>query len=106
MRAFFWNLFLLRSMMNQINKNELEDSNSNVIKEDRVLDLRGYQCPMTFVYTKVALEEMESDLILKVILDFRSAFTNVPKSIMKQELGEILSESEKDNEKTIWIKKI
>ncbi len=92
--------------MNQINKNELEDSNSNVIKEDRVLDLRGYQCPMTFVYTKVALEEMESDLILKVILDFRSAFTNVPKSIMKQELGEILSEFEKDNEKTIWIKKI
>ena len=106
MRAFFWNLFLLRSMMNQINKNELKDSNSNVIKEDRVLDLRGYQCPMTFVYTKVALEEMESDLILKVILDFRSAFTNVPKSIMKQELGEILSEFEKDNEKTIWIKKI
>lgn len=106
MRAFFLNLFLLRSMMNQINKNELEDSNSNVIKKDRVLDLRGYQCPMTFVYTKVALEEMESDSILKVILDFRSAFTNVPKSILKQELGEILSEFEKDNEKTIWIKKI
>ena len=106
MRAFFLNLFLLWSMMNQINKNELEDSNSNAIKEDRVLDLRGYQCPMTFVYTKVALEEMESDSILKVILDFRSAFTNVPKSIMKQELGEILSEFEKDNEKTIWIKKI
>ena len=92
--------------MNQINKNELEDSNFNVIKEDRVLDLRGYQCPMTFVYTKVALEEMESDSILKVILDFRSAFTNVPKSILKQELGELLSEFEKDNEKTIWIKKI
>ena len=106
MRAFFLNLLLLWSMMNQINKNELEDSNSNVIKEDRVLDLRGYQCPMTFVYTKVALEEMESDLILKVILDFRSAFTNVPKSIMRQELGEILSEFEKNNEKTIWIKKI
>ena len=92
--------------MNQINKNELEDSNSNAIKEDRVLDLRGYQCPMTFVYTKVALEEMESNSILKVILDFRSAFTNVPKSIMRQELGEILSEFEKDNEKIIWIKKI
>ena len=106
MRAFFLNLFLLPSMMNQINKNEVEDSNSNVIKEDRVLDLRGYQCPMTFVYTKVTLEEMESDSILKVILDFRSAFTNVPKSIMRQELGEIISEFEKNNEKTIWIKKI
>ncbi|MHA1561290.1 MAG: sulfurtransferase TusA family protein [Promethearchaeota archaeon] len=93
-------------MMNQINKNKLKNSNSDEIKEDRVLDLRGYQCPMTFVYTKVALEEMESDSILKVILDFRSAFTNVPKSIMRQELGEILSEYEKDTEKTIWIKKI
>jgi len=92
--------------MNQINKNELKNSNSDAIKEDRVLDLRGYQCPMTFVYTKVALEEMESNSILKVILDFRSAFTNVPKSILKQELGEILSEFEKDNEKTLWIKKI
>jgi len=92
--------------MNQINKNELKNSNSDAIKEDRVLDLRGYQCPMTFVYTKVALEEMESDSILKVILDFRSAFTSVPKSIMRQELGEILSEFEKNNEKTIWIKKI
>jgi len=92
--------------MNQINKNKLKNSNSDEIKEDRVLDLRGYQCPMTFVYTKVALEEMESDSILKVILDFRSAFTNVPKSIMRQELGEILSEYEKDTEKTIWIKKI
>jgi len=92
--------------MNQSKKNELEDSNSNEIKEDHELDLRGYQCPMTFVYTKVALEEMESDSILKVILDFRSAFTNVPKSILKQELGEILSEYEKDTEKTIWIKKI
>jgi len=92
--------------MNQINKNDFKNSNSEAIKENRVLDLRGYQCPMTFVYTKVALEEMELDSILKVILDFRSAFTNVPKSILRQELGEILSEYEKDNEKTIWIKKI
>ncbi|MHA1647707.1 MAG: sulfurtransferase TusA family protein [Promethearchaeota archaeon] len=92
--------------MNQINKNDFKNSNSEAIKENRVLDLRGYQCPMTFVYTKVALEEMELDSILKVILDFRSAFTNVPKSILRQELGEIISEFEKDNEKIIWIKKI
>ena len=92
--------------MNQINKNDLKNSNSDAIKEDRELDLRGYQCPMTFVYTKVTLEEMDSGSILEVILDFRSAFTNVPKSILRQELGEILSEFEKENEKTIWIKKI
>ena len=97
--------------MNQIKRTDLEDSNSNIKKServdrvDRILDLRGYQCPMTFVYTKVALEELESNSVLKVILDFRSAFSNVPKSIIKQNLGEILQEFEEKNEKTIWIKK-
>ncbi|MHA1856889.1 MAG: sulfurtransferase TusA family protein [Promethearchaeota archaeon] len=98
--------------MNQIKRTDLEDSNSNIKKServdrvDRILDLRGYQCPMTFVYTKVALEELESNSVLKIILDFRSAFTNVPKSIIKQNLGKILKEFEEKNEKTIWIKKI
>ena len=75
------------------------------IKEDQELDLRGRQCPMTFVYTKVALEEMVSGKILKVILDFRSAFTNVPKSVKKQDLGEVIQEIEKDGIKTIWIRR-
>ena len=73
---------------------------------DRVLDLRGRQCPMTFVYTTVALEEMHVGEILQVILDFRSAFSNVPKSVIKQGLGEILNEDEKEGIKTLWIKKI
>ena len=73
---------------------------------DHVLDLRGRQCPMTFVYTKVALENLKTGGILKVILDFRSAFTNVPKSVIKQGLGEILNEDEKEGIKTLWIKKI
>ncbi|MHA1745590.1 MAG: sulfurtransferase TusA family protein [Promethearchaeota archaeon] len=73
---------------------------------DRVLDLRGRQCPMTFVYTKVALEEMNLGEILQVILDFRSAFSNVPKSVKKQGLGVILKEEEIKGVKTLWIKKI
>ncbi|MCK5342674.1 MAG: sulfurtransferase TusA family protein [Candidatus Heimdallarchaeota archaeon] len=81
---------------------------SNIqIRVDRVLDLRGRQCPMTFVYTKVALEEMHTGEILQVILDFVSAFTNVPLSIKKQGLGEILKEAEEiKGIKTLWIKKI
>ena len=75
------------------------------IVEDQELDLRGRQCPMTFVYTKVTLEEMESGKILKIILDFRSAFTNVPKSVKKQNLGEVISEKEKDGVKTLWIRR-
>ncbi|MHA1207075.1 MAG: sulfurtransferase TusA family protein, partial [Candidatus Hodarchaeales archaeon] len=73
---------------------------------DRVLNLCGRQCPMTFVYTKVTLEEMHVGEILQVILDFRSAFSNVPKSVIKQGLGEILKEEEIQGIKTLWIKKI
>ena len=75
------------------------------LNEAKELDLRGKQCPMTFVFTKVALEAMEPGKILKVILDFRSAFTNVPKSVKKQNLGEVIKIFEEDNQKTIWIKK-
>lgn len=57
---------------------------------DSILDLKGITCPMTFVYTKVALEKMKSGQILKVILDFKSAFINVPDSVEKQKLGVIL----------------
>ena len=63
---------------------------------DQTLDLRGKQCPMTFVYTKVALEKLQAGQILKIILDFRSAFKNVPKSIITQKLGIILSKREEN----------
>ena len=61
---------------------------------------------MTFVYTKVALEKMQNGEILQVILDFRSAFTNVPASVKKQELGEILGEKEDNGVKVLWIRRI
>ena len=74
-------------------------------RADKSIDLRGRVCPMTFVFTKVALEELETDQILEVILDFKAAFTNVPKSINTQKLGEIIAEKEEGEEKTMWIKK-
>lgn len=77
------------------------------LRVSRVLDLRGRQCPMTFVYTKVALEELLAGEVLEVILDFASAFTNVPLSVKKQGLGEILKEAEEPKgTKTLWIKKL
>ncbi len=73
---------------------------------DRLLDLTGRQCPMTFVYTKVTLEQLEPGQILKVVLDFRSAFTNVPKSVTQQNLGEILEKIETDGLCELFIKRI
>ncbi|TFH29827.1 MAG: sulfurtransferase TusA family protein [Promethearchaeota archaeon] len=69
------------------------------------LDLLGVQCPMTFVYTKVALEAMQSGEILQVILDFRSAFTSVPKNVSKQQLGVVLHTVEDKGRMTLWIQK-
>jgi tRNA 2-thiouridine synthesizing protein A len=72
---------------------------------DERLDLTGKQCPMTFVYTKVKLEEMEKGKVLLVVLDFRSAFTNVPNTVKKQGLGEILHEFEQNGIKKLWIRR-
>jgi len=73
---------------------------------DAVIDLRGRKCPMTFVYTKLELEKLEPRQILKVILDYAPSFTNVPRSVELQDLGEVIGESsEPGTEKTLWIRK-
>lgn len=87
----------------KLDKSNEEGEDSNI---EFLLDLRGKQCPLTFVYTKVALESIGPNQILKIILDFKPAFINVPESIKKQELGSILKEEEIDGIKTIWVKKI
>lgn len=43
-----------------------------------VLDLRGVQCPMTFVKTKIALEELADGQVLKILLDDVLASIDVP----------------------------
>ena len=42
------------------------------------LDLRGLQCPMTFVKTKVALEALSDGQMLKILLDDILASVDVP----------------------------
>lgn len=49
-------------------------------KPDRVIDLHGDVCPITFAKTKIALEEMEIGQILLVLLDYEPAHRNVPRS--------------------------
>nr|MDO8117124.1 sulfurtransferase TusA family protein [Candidatus Sigynarchaeota archaeon] len=39
------------------------------IKPDKEIDLTGKICPMTFVYTKLALEQMHQGQLLMVLLD-------------------------------------
>jgi tRNA 2-thiouridine synthesizing protein A len=73
---------------------------------DAVIDLRGKKCPMTFVYTKLELEKLAPGQILEIILNYAPSFTNVPRSVQLQELGEVIDESpEAGGEKALWIRK-
>jgi len=81
----------------------INNSNRENIK---TIDIRGKVCPMTFVYTKLALEEMERDQKLIIKLDFPAALKNIPKSCKTQNLGEIISTKKVNSEKVYWVMKI
>lgn len=80
--------------------NDMKDSGHQQIQE---LDIRGKVCPMTFVYTKLKLEEMKSGELLKVILDFPAAVDSVPTNCKRQNIGETLEIKTLDTEKKTWI---
>ena len=87
-------------------ENKFTDSEAGAPAADATIDLRGRKCPMTFVYTKLELEKMASAQVLKVILNYEPSFTNVPRSVELQDLGEVIRQSsETDGEKTLWIRK-
>jgi len=50
----------------------------NIIKE---IDLLDEVCPMTFVKTKLAIEQLNPGERIKVIFNSQEAKTNVPKSL-------------------------
>lgn len=97
-------LTLIISVMLVLNKFKEKE-----IDKVQQIDIRGKICPLTFVYTKLALEKMESNEVLEVILDFPPALENVPASCKRQNIGELLDTKNIDNEKNVWkltIKKI
>ena len=70
------------------------------------IDLRGTVCPMTFVYTKLALEELEKGEILEVVLDFPAALKSIPENCKRQSLAEAVETKKTDQNKTSWILKL
>ena len=67
------------------------------------IDIRGKVCPLTFVYTKLALEELDKDTILEVILDFQPALKNIPESCKRQSIAELLEVKEIHSGKLEWL---
>jgi TusA-related sulfurtransferase len=58
---------------------------------------------MTFVYTKLTLEEMKKGEFLEIILDFPSALKNIPESCKRQNLAEVIKIKELDRARKEWL---
>jgi len=50
-------------------------------KIDKELNLKGITCPDNFVRAKLALEELEAGQVLKIIVDYEPAVSEVPKAM-------------------------
>lgn len=70
------------------------------------IDIRGKVCPMTFVYTKLALEELEEGEILEVLLDFPAALKSIPENCKRQNLAKVVETKKFNQNKTSWILKL
>ena len=68
------------------------------------IDIRGKVCPMTFVYTKLALEKLYKGDILEVLLDFQPALKSIPENCKRQKIAKLLNIEEFDEEGNLnWI---
>lgn len=75
------------------------------MKADDFLDITDVVCPITFVKTKVALEDLNDGQILKLRLNDGEPIQNVPQSL-KDEGHKILKlDNSGDGTFTLWIEK-
>lgn len=76
------------------------------IKADDKVDITDVVCPVTFVKTKVALEELEDGEILQVHLNDGEPVQNVPRSV-KDEGHQILKlVDNEDGTYELYVKKV
>ena len=75
------------------------------MQTDVKIDLRGIECPMNFVKTKIQLEKMKTGEVLEVLLDSGEAIESVPKSVI-EEGHEVLSGEKIENYYKLLIKKL
>jgi TusA-related sulfurtransferase len=81
----------------------MSSTNKAHYKNSTHLDIRGKVCPLTFVYTKLALEKLAKGKILEVHLDFPAALKNIPESCTRQSIAELLEIREHHSDKPEWI---
>ena len=76
------------------------------LKIDDTVDITDVVCPVTFVKTKVALEELDDGQILAIRMNDGDPVQNVPRSI-KEEGHQILKlNANDDGTYTLIVKKV
>ncbi|NQT30308.1 MAG: sulfurtransferase TusA family protein [Candidatus Saganbacteria bacterium] len=74
------------------------------IKIDQNIDMRGVSCPLNYVKTKLAIEELEVGEVLAVLLDDGEPIVNVPRSA-KEDGHQILEVNKIQDHYQVLIKK-
>ena len=69
---------------------------AEIVKSNYVLDLRGVECPLNFVKTKIQLEKMNIGEILEVCLDAGEAIESLPNGVVKEGHKVLLKEEIKN----------
>lgn len=77
----------------------------NSLLPGETLDLRGTRYPLTFVKTKIKIEDMISGELLEVVLDDGEPIKNVPRSIAAEGHEVISVEKLDDGGFSVFIKK-
>lgn len=74
-------------------------------KPDRTINIKGLQCPYTFVRSKLAIEDMEVGEVLEILLDSEEASRNIPKSM--EDHGQKMLKVEKinDTDRVLLVRK-
>lgn len=66
------------------------------IKADAFVDITDVVCPITFVKTKVAIEELDDGQVLEVRINEGEAILNVPRSL-KEEGHKVIKVNKNDD---------
>ena len=73
---------------------------------DETIDITNVTCPVTFVKTKVALDEMDEGQILQVHLNDGEPKANVPRSIADEGHEVLRLDDNGDGTYELYIKKV
>jgi len=68
----------------RFSKEAIEAAHASSSARDREKDLRGVACPMNFVKSKIALEDLAKGDVLRVLLDDGEPIRNVPVSLASE----------------------